>query len=91
MIIQWALAAIASVVNTIFTAMPPLPVPAWFTGAGVSLANLFGAAGSMGVWIPVALALNVMALLFSAMFGGAFIKLARSIASFLTGGGGSSA
>ena len=91
MIVEWALNAVGWVVGNIFSVMPDIPVPDWFTGAGSTLAELFGAAGSMGVWIPIPLALNVMGVLFSAMFGGALIKLARIIASFLTAGGGSAA
>lgn len=91
MIVEWALTAVGWVVNNIFSVMPDIPVPSWFTSAGTALAGLFGAAGSMGVWIPIALALNVMGVLFAAMFGGALIKLARIIASFLTAGGGSAA
>jgi hypothetical protein len=90
-IIQWALAAIATLINHVFSVMPALPVPAWFTGAGVAIGNLFSAAGSMGVWIPVPLALNVMAVLFTSMFGGAIIKLARVILSLISGGGGGAA
>lgn len=90
-IVEWALNAVGWVVNNIFSVMPDIPVPSWFTGAGQALAGLFGAAASMGVWIPIALALNVMGVLFAAMFGGALIKLARIIASFLTAGGGSAA
>ncbi len=90
-IIQWCLAALAAVFDKVFTAMPPLPVPAWFTGAGDAISGLFGDAVTMGVWIPIPLALNVALTLFAAMFGGAAIKLARIIASFLTAGGGSAA
>jgi hypothetical protein len=90
-IVQWFMQAVNGLISGIFSVMPPLPVPAWFTGAGTALANLFGAATSMGVWIPIPLALNVMATLFAAMFGGALIKLGRIVLSFLTAGGGSAA
>jgi hypothetical protein len=91
MIVQWVLEAVAVVVHTIFTAMPSLPVPAWFTGSETAISTLFTDAASMGVWIPVPLALNVAAVLFTALMGGALIKLARIIVSFLTAGGGSAA
>lgn len=91
MIVEWALTVVGFIVDKIFTVMPDLPVPGWFTGAGTAVAGLFSAAGSMGVWIPIPLALNVMGVLFAAMFGGALIKLARIVASFLTAGGGSAA
>jgi len=91
MIVQWFMTAAQTVIDTIFSAMPDIPVPAWFTGAGNALSGLFSAAASMGVWIPIPLALNVMATLFAAMMGGAIIKLVRIIASFLTAGGGSAA
>ena len=91
MIVQWFMTALQAVFDKIFSVMPVMDPPAWFTGAGAAIGSLFGAAASMGVWIPIPLALNVMAVLFTAMFGGAIIKLARIVASFLTAGGGSAA
>lgn len=91
MIIEWLLGALSFVVEHIFSVMPNIPVPGWFTGSLQALHGLFAAAMTMGVWIPIPLALSVMALLFTAMFGGAVIKLVRIIASFLTAGGGSAA
>lgn len=91
MIVQWALQAVGALVHAIFTVMPNLPVPAWFTGSEAAITTLFTDATSMGVWIPIPLALNVAAVLFTALMGGALIKLARIIASFLTAGGGSAA
>lgn len=91
MIVEWFLGAIQAVAAGIFDLMPDIAVPGWFTGAGNAIAGLFTAASSMGVWIPIPLALNVMAVLFMAMMGGALIKLGRIIASFLTAGGGSAA
>jgi len=90
-IVQWFMAVIGSLIGKVFSIMPPLPVPAWFTGSMDAIGSLFSAASSMGVWIPVPLALTVMAVIFTSMFGGAMIKLARSILSLMSGGGGSSA
>jgi hypothetical protein len=39
----------------------------------------------------VPLALTVMAVIFTSMFGGAMIKLARVVLSLMSGGGGSAA
>lgn len=91
MIVQWFMTAMQAVFDKVFSVMPALDPPAWFTGAGTALSGLFSAAASMGVWIPIPLALNVMGVLFASMFGGAIIKLARIVASFLTAGGGSAA
>ena len=91
MIVEWFLGVVKAIAEGVFSVMPVIPVPGWFTGAGTAIAGLFSAALSMGVWIPIPLALNVMAVLFMAMMGGALIKLARIIASFLTAGGGSAA
>ena len=90
-IVQWILAAVAFVVNGIFSAIPDIPVPGWFTGSIAAIQALFAAATTMGVWVPVPLAISVAALLFTALMGGAVIKLFRIIASFLTAGGGSAA
>ncbi len=91
MIVQWFMTAVQSVFNKVFDIMPAMDPPSWFTGAGVALGNLFSGAASMGVWVPIPLALVVMQVLFMAMMGGAIIKLFRIIASFLTAGGGSAA
>jgi hypothetical protein len=90
-IIQWFMAAVSALIGKVFSIMPPLPVPEWFTGSMAAIGSLFSAASSMGVWIPVPLALTVMAVIFTSMFGGAMIKLARSILSLMSGGGGSAA
>lgn len=91
MIIEWFMGAAAWVIHPIFAIMPDFTVPAWFTGATVAIGSLFSNAASMGVWIPIALAVNVAGALFTAMMGGAIIKLLRIVASFLTAGGGSAA
>jgi hypothetical protein len=89
MVVEGFLSAVGWVVNGIFTAIPDIPVPGWFTGSIAAIQALFGAATTMGVWVPVPLAISVAALLFTALMGGAIIKLVRIIASFLTAGGGS--
>lgn len=91
MIIQLIMGVLDAIVGGIFSIMPDVAVPGWFTGSLDAIGGLFGAATTMGVWIPVPLALAVASILFMAMMGGAIIKLARVIASFVSGGGGSAA
>jgi hypothetical protein len=91
MIVQWFMDAIAWLAHSVFSVMPAVAIPSWFLQSTSVMSGLFTDAQTMGVWLPIPLAVTVATLLFASIMGGALIKLARIVLSLFTAGGGSAA
>ncbi len=68
-------------------ALVPAP-PAWVSNGFSALSGLFPYVDSLGVWIPVGLALTIGGAIVAAYVAGVVIKLIRMVVSYLTLGGG---
>lgn len=91
MIVQWFMDGIAWLVHGVFSVMPAVAIPSWFIDSTTVMQGLFTNAQTMGVWVPIPLAITVATVLFASIMGGALIKLARIVLSLFTAGGGSAA
>jgi hypothetical protein len=91
MITGLILSFLVLIVTTVLGVLPAVPVPSWLAGDDSALGQVFAFIDSMGVWFPTGLLMTVLAAYFSIKLTAFGIKVARIVASFLTGGGGSAA
>ena len=89
MITDWILSAGASLIHWLFSVLPTITAPTWLTSNNSAMSTVFADAGSMGVWFPSTLLIEVLTGLLVILGVGFGIKIARMVASFFTAGGGS--
>lgn len=87
MITGLILRMLADVASALLNALPHIGVPSWLSDNG-AIGQVFQAAGSMGVWFPVALASTVLLAVVGIWLAGFGVKVARMVISVFTGGGG---
>jgi hypothetical protein len=85
------MAFLAMLVSALLSILPSIPVPSWLSGSDSAFGQVFAFGSSMGVWFPTTLALTVLAAYLGIKLVAFTIKVARIVASFMTGGGGSAA
>ena len=91
MIVGKLMSFLVTLATTALGTLPTVPVPGWLTGNSSAFVQVFAFADSMSVWFPGSLVLTILAAYLSIRAVGLAIKVARIVASFLTGGGGSAA
>ena len=89
MVVEWVLALTGALTRSFLSNLPGFDPPAWFTDSGSLFASLFGVADSLGVWLPIGLALTIGSAVLGCLVIGFGIKLVRILLSFATAGGGS--
>jgi hypothetical protein len=75
----------------LFSGLPAYVAPDWVSGLAGAAGQVFGMAGSMGVWFPAPLVMGILVALLAVWLVSFTIKVMRLVLSLFTGGGGSAA
>jgi len=79
------------IIKAVVGLLPTGAAPAWLDDGAGYMAEIFGLVSGLGAWVPVSLAVTVVAAVLACVVIGFLIKVIRIVASFLTAGGGSAA
>lgn len=78
--------------GAVFSLVPEgVRAPGWIAGSANAVKGLFTAAATMGVWIPLDIAVAAALLIMNTYIGGGVVKGIRILISHFTGGGGGAA